>query len=71
MNRIGTELLRQSKGDKPSHRKDILSVLVQANIMEEAAYQMKDEDAMSRAYKPILDWCMCSFTLRDPYFPRC
>ena len=56
MNRIGTGLLKQSKGDKTSNRKDILSVLTQANTMEEEAYQMKDEDVMSRAYKHILDW---------------
>ena len=56
MHRIGTGLLKQSKGNKSSHRKDILSVLAQANSMEEEAYQMKDEDVMSRANKPILDW---------------
>ena len=56
MNRIGTGLLKQSKGNKTSHRKDILSLLAQANTMEEKAYQMKDEDVMSRAYKFILDW---------------
>ena len=50
MNRIGTGLLDQSKGDKSSHRKDILSVLAQANTMEEEAHQMKDEEVMSRAY---------------------
>ena len=51
MNRIGTGLLRQSKGDtKLSHRKDVLSVLVQANSMEGKAHQMKDEDVVSRAY---------------------
>ena len=50
MNRIGTGLLKQSKGDKSSHRKDILSVLAQANTMEEEVHQMKDEDVMSRAY---------------------
>ena len=57
MNRIGTKLLEQSKGDKLFHRKDILSVLAQANSMEEKAHQMNDEDVRSRAYKPMLDWC--------------
>ena len=52
MNRIGTGILKQSK-DKSMHRKDILSVLAQANTMEDEAYQIKDEDVMSRAYKPI------------------
>ena len=70
MNRIGTGLLKQSKGDKSSHRKDILSVLAQANSMEEEAHRMNDEDVMSRAYKPILDWFIYSYTLRDPYFHR-
>ena len=60
MNRIGTSLLEQSKGDKSSHRKDILSILAQANTMEEKAHQMKDEDVRSRAYKSVhvLDWCV-------------
>ena len=49
MKRIGSGLLKQSKGDKSSHRKDILSVLAQANTMEDEARQMKDEDVMSRA----------------------
>ena len=68
INRIGTGLLKQSKGDKSSARKDVLSVLTQANSMEEKALQMNDEDVMSRAYKPILDWCIYPYTLRDPYF---
>ena len=55
MNRIGTGLLKQSKGpagdSKTSHRKDVLSVLAQANSMEEKAHQMKDEDVVSRAYQ--------------------
>ena len=50
MNGIGTKLLKQSKGDKSSHRKDVLSVLAQVNTMEEEAHQMTDEDVMSRAY---------------------
>ena len=70
MNRIGTGLLKQSKGDKSSHRKNVLSVLVQANSMEEKAHQMKDEDVLSRAYKLILDCCIYSYTLRDSYFPH-
>jgi hypothetical protein len=49
MNRIGRGLLEQIKGDKSSHRKDVLSVLAQANTTEEKAHQMKDEDVMSRA----------------------
>ena len=49
MKRIGSGLLKQSKGDKSSHRKDILSVLAQANTMEDEARQMNDEDVMSRA----------------------
>ena len=70
MNRIGTELLKQSR-DKSSYRKDLLSVLARANTMEEKAHQMKEEDVISRAYKPILEWCIYSYTLRDPYFYRC
>ena len=67
MNRIGTGLLQQSKVDS-FQRKDVLSILAQANSMEEKAHQMNDEDVKSRAYKPILDWFIYSYTLRDPYF---
>jgi hypothetical protein len=49
MNRIGTELLKEGKGDKSSYRKDLLSVLVKANTMEGEAHQLKDEDVVSRA----------------------
>ena len=56
MNRIGTELLKQSKDDKSSHHKNVFSVVVHANAMEEKAHQMTDEDVLSRAYRPILDW---------------
>jgi hypothetical protein len=68
MNRIGTGLLEESKGVKSFQRKDVLSVLAQANSMEDKAHQMNDEDVMSRAYKSILNWCIYSCTLRDPYF---
>ena len=68
MNRIGTGLLEQSKDVKSFQRKDILSILAQVNSMEEKAHQMKDEDVTSREYKPILDWYIYSYTLRDPYF---
>ena len=70
MKRVGTGLLKQSKGDMSSHRKNVLSVLVKANTMEEKAHQLKDEDVLSRAYKLIFNWCICSYTLRDPYFPH-
>ena len=54
MGRIGAHLLNQtkdnSKGGKSSSRKDVLSLLVQANDLPEAQ-QMKDEDVMGRAYK--------------------
>ena len=49
MNRIGTGLLKEIKGNNLSPRKDVLSVLAQANTMEEKAHQMTDEDVMSRA----------------------
>ena len=72
MNRIAKKLLEQSSGDKLFHRKDILSVLAQANSMEGKAHQMNHEDVRSRAYKPMLDWCitLLMYTLRDPYFHR-
>jgi hypothetical protein len=50
MNRIGTGLLKQSMGDKSSDRKNVLSVLIRSNTMEEKAHQMKDGDVLSRAY---------------------
>ena len=65
MNRIGTGLLEQSKDVKSFQRKDVLSILAQVNSMEEKAHQMKDEDVMSRAYKPILDWYIYSYTLSE------
>jgi hypothetical protein len=72
MNRIGTGLLKQSKSDKTSTRRDILSVLAQANSVEEKVHQMSERDVMARAYKPILDWLIYLNThIRDPYFyPR-
>ena len=54
MNRIGTDLLKQSKAsyedNKSSGRKDILSLLVQANILEDLPGRMTDEDVMDRVY---------------------
>ena len=71
MKRIGTGLLKQSKGDNSSDRKSILSVLIQANTLEEKSHQMKDEDVLSRVYKFNLDWYFVySYTRRDPYFPH-
>ena len=66
MNRIGMGPLEKSKGNKSSHRKDILSILAQANTMKEKAHQMTDEDVMSRTYKRILDRYIYPYTLRDP-----
>ena len=51
MKRIGTRLLKESKGNKSTDRKNVLSVLIQANTLEEKSHQMKDEDVLSRAYK--------------------
>ena len=54
MNRIGTDLLKQSKASdedsKSSGRKDILSLLVQANTMEDVQGRMTDEDVLDRVY---------------------
>ena len=54
MNRIGTDLLKQSKAchedNKSSGRKDILSLLVQANTMEDLQGRMTDEDVLDRVY---------------------
>ena len=47
MNRIGTELLEQTK-DKTSQRKDLLSVLARVNM-----HQMNKEEVMSRAYNSL------------------
>jgi len=60
MNRIGSDLLKQSKvdheGNKLSGRKDILSLLVQANTIEDPAERMTDEDVrvLDRVYNLIL-----------------
>jgi hypothetical protein len=68
MNRIGTRLLEESKGVKSFQRRDVLSILAQVNSKEDKAHQMNDEDVISREYESNLDWCICSYTLRDPYF---
>ena len=65
MNRIGTGLLKQCKSDNSSDHKNVLSVLVQANTMEDKVHQLKDEDVLSRAYELILDWCVYSYTLSE------
>ena len=71
MNHIGTGLLKQIKSDKTSARKDVLSVLAQANTMEDKAHQMSDVDVLSRACKAIFGLVHLLITLiRDPYFHR-
>ena len=65
MHRIGTGLLKESKGNKSSHRKDILSVLAQANTVDAKAHQMKDEDVMSRAYKFIFGLVLFTHILSE------
>ena len=57
MTRIGTGLLKETRASqedsKSSIRKDVLSLLVQANTMQgiPKAQRMKDEDIIARAYK--------------------
>ena len=76
MGRIGAQLLNQTKednqGDKSSSRKDILSLLVRANSMQDLpeAQRMKDEDVMARAYKLGLNWYIAQYTCRNSYFPH-
>ena len=66
MKRIGTDLLKKSKAsyedNKSSGRKDILTLLVQANTKEDLMGRMTDEDVLDRECKLILDRCIC-FTL--------
>ena len=65
MSRIGANLLQQSKASqdnkssKSLSRRDILSLLVQANTMQDLpeAQRMNDEDVMARTHKLTLDWC--------------
>ena len=74
MNRIGTDLLKQSKAshedNKSSERKDIFSLLIKANTMEDLQGRMTDEDVLDRVYKLILDRCIYFLnpTYRDPHF---
>ena len=67
MDRIGTDLLNETKDDykggKSSSRKDIFSLLVRANDLPEAQ-RLKDEHVIGRAYKPILKWCIFSLYLQ-------
>ena len=65
MSRIGKRLLKQSKGDDSSQRKNILSILAHANTMEEKEHQMKDEDVMSRAYKLIWTGLLLIYSQRS------
>ena len=66
MNRIGSDLLKQSKAshedNKLSGRKDILSLLVQANTKEDLAGRMSDQDVLDRVYKFILFWSIYILT---------
>ena len=59
MKRIGTDLLKKSKAshedNRSSGRKDILSILIQANTMEDLSGQMPEEDVLDRVYKLILN----------------
>ena len=67
MKRIGTGLLMQSKDDNSSDRKNVLSVLIQTNTLEEKAHQMKDVDVLSRVYKFNLNFnlvCLLIYSQR-------
>ena len=59
MRRIGSDLVKQSKAshedNKSSRRKDVLSLLVQANNKEDLPGRMSDEDVLDRVYKLILN----------------
>ena len=75
MKRIGTDLLKKSKAshhdedNRSSGRKDIISVLIQANAMEDLPGRMPDEDVLDRVYKLILNQTVyLTPTYRDPYF---
>ena len=67
MGRIGTELLNETKDDYKgggsSSRKDILSLLVRANDLPEAQ-RLKDQQVMSRAYRPIFNCSIFSIYLQ-------
>ena len=68
MSRIGANLLKQSKAsqdDKSSkspNRRDLLSLLIQANTMQDLpeSQRMSDGDVMARTYELTLDWCIYS-----------
>ena len=72
MKRIGTDLLKKSKAshedNRSSGRKDILSVLIQANTMEDLSGRMPDEDVLDRVYKLIPINYLFNPTYRDPHF---
>ena len=75
MKRIGTDLLKKSKASHEdnisSGRKDILSILIQANTMEDLSGQMPEEDVLDRVYNfetyPKSSIYLTP-TYRDPYF---
>jgi cytochrome P450 len=77
MNRIGSRLLKETKAaladdksSKSSRRKDILSLLAQANSAEAETQQMTDEEVMARAYRTIfLDLVyLLNMLFRDSHF---
>ena len=77
MTRIGTSLLKETRASqedgKSSIRKDILSLLVQANTMQgiPEAQRMKDEDIIARAYKTCFKLVyLLNMPCRDPHPPH-
>ena len=63
MTRIGTGLLKETRASgedsKSSIKKDILSLLVRANTKCRPEARMKDGDIIARAYKLVLNLCVC------------
>ena len=73
MTRIGSDLVKRSKAshedNKSSGRKDILSVLVQANTREDLPGRMSDKDVLDRMYKLCYrSKYLLNLTYRDPHF---
>ena len=74
MTRIGTGLLKETRASgedsKSSIKKDILSLLVRANTKCRPEARMKDGDIIARAYKLVLNLCVCvclfNMSCRDP-----
>jgi hypothetical protein len=79
MARIGHQLIEESKtaalgsqGIKQSAKKDLLSLLVRANVADSPSQRMTDETVLARKPYTFSFICLTDWhPLRNIYFPNC